>query len=206
MKIENGIFNHLFYVQITVNAEKLFDINVTDYSRYLTAKSDFDKMQMIYKLYTAQKLTRESWGKTLWSNLNTQALLEGIDTFLKDFRKFHKNVRQMPIAQVLEKVMKQFKNEIPLMSSLKHEAMRERHWRALMAKTGKVFDMTPDRFTLSNMFSMELHKYQEIVEEIVLNANKELAIEKSVKDIAEQWENVKFTLIKHTIGKNIERG
>lgn len=189
-----------------MNAEKLFDINVTDYSRYLTARNDFEKMQMIYKLYTAQKLTRESWGKILWVNLNTQALQEGIETFLKDFRKFHKNVRQLPIAQVLEKVMKQFKNEIPLMSSLKHEAMRDRHWRTLMVKTGKVFDMAPDRFTLSNMFSMELHKYQEIVEEIVLNANKELAIERSVKDIAEQWENVKFTLIKHTIGKNIERG
>lgn len=56
--------------------------------------------------------------------------------------------------------MKQFKSSIPLMLSLKDEALRERHWQLLMDKTGQHFDMSPDRFTLENMFAMELHKYQ----------------------------------------------
>lgn len=46
------------------------------------------------------------------------------------------------------------------MVNLKNEAMRDRHWNRLMDKTGQVFDMHPDRFTLANMFAMELHKYQ----------------------------------------------
>jgi dynein heavy chain, axonemal len=163
-------------------------------------------MLMVYKLYQAQKNARETWGKTLWVNLNTQALTDGIDNFIKDFRRLAKPIRSMPIALVLEKIMKQFKNVVPLMASLKHEALRERHWKNLMLKTGKTFDMSPDRFTLDNMFSMELHKYQEIVEEIVLNANKELAIERGVKEIAIQWETIKFTVIKHTIGDNVDRG
>lgn len=56
--------------------------------------------------------------------------------------------------------MKQFKSSIPLMLSLKDEALRERHWQLLMDKTGQHFDMAPDLFTLDNMFAMELHKYQ----------------------------------------------
>lgn len=66
--------------------------------------------------------------------------------------------------------------------------------------------MSPEKFTLDNMFSMELHKYQEIVEEIVLNANKELGIERGVKEIATQWETIKFTVIKHTMGDIVDRG
>jgi dynein heavy chain len=163
-------------------------------------------MQVIFKLYQAQKIARESWGKTLWANLNTQALNDGIDSFIRDFRKLPKVVRQMPIANVLETIMKQFKNVVPLLANLKHEAMRERHWKILMTKTGKSFDMSPQRFTLNNMFSMELHKHQEIVEEIVLNAIKELAIERGVKDIAQQWESIKFSVIKHTMGETIDRG
>lgn len=163
-------------------------------------------MQMVYKLYQAQKITRETWGKTLWVNLNTQALTEGIENFIRDFRKLPKPIREMPIAGVLERIMKQFKNVVPLMASLKHEALRERHWTSLMTKTGKTFDMSPDRFTLDNMFSMELYKYQEIVEEIVLNANKELAIERGVKEIEEQWRTIKFIVIKHTMGDNVDRG
>lgn len=66
----------------------------------------------------------------------------------------------MPVGQMLELQMKQFKNSVPLMVSLKNEALRERHWHILMEKTGKSFDMAPDRFTLENMFAMELHNYQ----------------------------------------------
>lgn len=190
----------------SVNAEKLFDIEVTDYERYLGGKSDFERMQMVYKLYQAQKMARETWGKTLWVNLNTQALTDGIENFMRDYRKLPKIIRGMPIAGVLDKIMRQFKNVVPLMSSLKHEALRERHWQMLMAKTGMAFDMSPERFTLDNMFSMELHKHQEIVEEIVMNANKEAAIERGVKEIAEQWETIKFTVIKHTMGDNVDRG
>lgn len=190
----------------SVNAEKLFDIDVTDYGRYLSAQKDFERMQMVYKLYQAQRMARETWGKTLWANLNTQALTEGIDNFIRDFRRLPKVVRQMPIAGVLDRIMKQFKHVVPLMASLKHEALRERHWKNLMLKTGKTFDMSPERFTLENMFAMELHKYQEIVEEIVLVANKELEIENSVKEIAFQWDEIKFTVIRHTIGDNIDRG
>lgn len=190
-----------------MNAEKLFDIEVTDYGRFLVAKTDFERMQIIFKLYQAQKSSRETWGKTLWVNLNTQALTEGIENFIKELRKLSKPIRQMPIALVLEKHMKQFKNVVPLMASLKHESLRKRHWDMLMAKTGKsTFDMSPQRFTLDNMFSMQLYKYQEIVEEIVINASKELAIERAIKDIEVQWETIKFSVVKHTIRENLDRG
>ena len=180
---------------------------MADYSRFLNAREEFERMHVVYKLFQAQKLARESWGKTLWANLNTQALTDGIDSFLRDFRKLSKTIRQMPISGVLETIMKQFRNVVPLLANLKHEAMRERHWKMLMTKTSKNFDMSPNVFTLNNMFSMELHKYQEIVEEIVLNAIKELAIEQGVKDIANEWETIKFTVIKHTMGTAaIDRG
>lgn len=192
--------SHENFSGFTVNAEKLFDIPVADYSNFLRIKSDFEGMLLIFKLYQAQKVARETWSKTLWSNLNPQALIDGIENFLKDFRKLSKPIRMMPIGQALDLKMKQFKNVVPLMVSLKKESLRERHWNILMTKTGKLFDMSPDRFTLDNMFSMELHKYQEIVEEIVLNSIKELGIEQGVKDIAESWESINFTVHKHFKG------
>uniref|UniRef100_A0A182QI99 Dynein heavy chain linker domain-containing protein n=1 Tax=Anopheles farauti TaxID=69004 RepID=A0A182QI99_9DIPT len=96
--------------------------------------------------------------------------------------------------------MKQFKSSIPLMLSLKDEALRERHWIKLMEKTGQHFDMSPERFTLENMFAMELHKYQDIAEEIINNAIKELAIERSVQEIAHIWQRMCFNMILYEKG------
>lgn len=101
--------------------------------------------------------------------------------------------------------MKQFKNTVPLMVSLKNEAVRERHWTALMAQTGQPFDMHPERFTLANMFAMELHKYQEIAVGIVTNAVKELAIERGVQEVAQTWSTMAFGVHRHFKGAE-ERG
>jgi dynein heavy chain len=57
--------------------------------------------------------------------------------------------------------------------------------------------MSPDRFTLENVFSMELHRYQNIVEEIIANAVKELETERGVKKIDDIWKGMQFTVIKH---------
>lgn len=44
----------------------------------------------IYKLYKQQKIARENWGKTLWSNLNPHLLTEGIESYMKEYRKVPK--------------------------------------------------------------------------------------------------------------------
>ncbi|XP_015836813.2 dynein axonemal heavy chain 10 [Tribolium castaneum] len=183
-----------------INAEMLFDIPLADYSDYLRVKSDYESMGIIYKFYKTQKHAREVWGRTLWANLDPQALSDGIDSFIKDYRKIPRTIRALPVGQTLDLKMKQFKNVIPLMVALKNEALRERHWQELMQKTGIEFDMSPDRFTLDNMFAMELHRYQDIAEEIINHAIKELSIEKGVKQIAETWTNLNFILHKHMKG------
>jgi len=119
--------------------------------------------------------------------------------------RFRFQVRTLPVGVQLEIHMKQFKGTVPLMVSLKHEALRERHWLQLMEKTGQYFDMSPARFTLENMFAMQLHKYQEIAEQILTNAIKELQIERGVQAVIETWASMAFKTFKHFKGSD-DRG
>lgn len=50
------------------------------------------------------------------------------------------------------------------------------------------------------MFAMELGKYQEIAQGIVMNAVKELAIERGVKELTEGWKSTEFNVVKHYKG------
>jgi dynein heavy chain len=56
--------------------------------------------------------------------------------------------------------------------------------------------MSPDRFTLENLFAMQLYRYQNVVEEIIANAIKELETERGVKKIDDVWKGMQFTVIK----------
>ena len=77
------------------------------------------------------------WAKTLWINLNAEALLDGMESFIGEFRRYNDSVKQLPVGQFLDVHMKQFKNSVPLFVELKNEALRERHWEELMDKTGE---------------------------------------------------------------------
>ncbi|XP_076621651.1 dynein heavy chain at 89D [Colletes latitarsis] len=183
-----------------INSELLFDLPATDYTVFLNIKKEYEGMEMLFDLYKQQKHARNEWAQTLWVNLNPQLLIDGMDHFIRMFRRFPKFVRSSAIGQVLDANMKSFKNSVPLFIELKNEAMRERHWKELMKKTGQHFDMDPDRFTLENMFAMELGKYQDIAKEIVMNAVKELSIERGLKELTEVWKHMEFTVVKHFKG------
>lgn len=102
-------------------------------------------MEMLFELYNEQNISRDVWAQTLWVNLNPQQLIDGMDHFIREFRRLPKFVRSLGIGQALDANMKSFKNSVPLFIQLKNEAMRERHWKTLMEKTGQYFDMNPDR-------------------------------------------------------------
>nr|DBA23158.1 TPA: hypothetical protein GDO54_014099 [Pyxicephalus adspersus] len=186
--------------QELANAEKLFDLPITMYPELLQVQKEMKGLRQIFDIYSAQKLAKEEWSQTLWANLNIQILQDGIDGFLKTFRKLSKDIRSLPVAFYLESKMKEFKDSLPLLLDLKNEALRDRHWKELMTKTGTNFDMNPDTFTLENMFAMELHKYVDVISDIVASAVKELSIEKGVKEIVDTWENMKFTVQRYIKG------
>ena len=74
-----------------------------------------------------------------------------------------------------------------------------------MELTKMNFDLNPDTFTLDNMFAMELHRFNDIIQDIVGSAVKELSIEKGITEVAETWGNMKFTVYKYMKGTQ-ERG
>ncbi|XP_057328415.1 dynein axonemal heavy chain 10-like isoform X2 [Microplitis mediator] len=127
-----------------VNAEILFDLPPTNFSIFISTKQDFEDMKLIYSLYKTQKDAKEIWSKTLWSDLNSQQLIDEIDLYINEFRKLPETVKQLDIGKVFEMMLESFRNSVPLFVELKNEAMRERHWKELMDKTGKHVDFPPD--------------------------------------------------------------
>lgn len=72
---------------LLVNAEKLFDMEFTDYANFLQAKKEFDGIIRILRLYEKQKVAITSWATTIWTNLKPNLLLEAIEDNIQDFRQ-----------------------------------------------------------------------------------------------------------------------
>ncbi|GAB0094127.1 Dynein heavy chain [Sergentomyia squamirostris] len=181
-----------------VNAEKLFDMPLTDYTEFLHAKKDFENLRMIYKLHRQQRNARENWSKTMWTHMNPKTLTNGIEHYLQEYRQWSDAIQAITVAQTLRAKMEDFRDSIPLMLALKNDALRRRHWELLMSVTNSSFDHESlDKVLLENIFSMQLYKHRDIVNEILTTAVKELSLENAMILIETTWDEMSFTVIEH---------
>ncbi|XP_059138610.1 dynein axonemal heavy chain 10-like [Physella acuta] len=181
-------------------AEKLFELPITVHEKLLLVKKQLAWLNQIYSLYREQDAAKNKWSETLWVDLDIEVLSRGIEDYIKQLRKLPKNVRSLQPAVVLDQQMKQFKDSLPLIVDLKSEALRERHWKELMSKTGQEFDMNPKTFTLAGIFNMKLYRFSALINEIVVAASKEMSIEKGINDVEELWKKAKFIILPYVKG------
>lgn len=118
------------------NTSALFEMPQESFVLLDVAYQEYLCLCSVYDLYLRQKNARDDWSKTLWSDLKPQLLLEGMDSFIKEFKQLSRDCRSASVALVLNMQMKIFKNSIPLFVELKNDAMKDIHWQKLMEQTG----------------------------------------------------------------------
>jgi dynein heavy chain len=77
---------------------------------------------------------------------------------------------------------------------LRSKALRKRHWEILEEKVGVAFDSQSDDFTLNDVITLGFQNHKEYIGEIAANANKELAIEKSLEELEERWISIELDI------------
>lgn len=127
------------------NTSILFEMPQEAYVHLDVAFDEYKCMRLVYELYARQKDARAVWSQTLWSELNPQLLLEGMESFLKEYKQLPRTCRSTSVASVLEANMKKFKNSVPLFIELKNDAMRDIHWKKLMDQTGKFVERAREK-------------------------------------------------------------
>ncbi|MCL4419561.1 dynein heavy chain domain-containing protein, partial [Patescibacteria group bacterium] len=134
---------------------------------------------------------------TLWGDLDISVLQKGAEDFEKTAKRFPKDLKEVFTFKLVEAKLANFKEALPLVVSLKNDAMKSRHWQKLMDVTGVVFDISLKTLTLSNIFSMELHKFTAAVEDIINEAVQEGKIENELAKIEAAWRNNALSVVKY---------
>ena len=66
---------------------------------------------------------------------------------------------------------------LPVFTELQKPSIKQRHWDAIMEVTGKEIDLDPEKMTLETLLELELHNFQEDMEEITDGADKEQTVQ-----------------------------
>lgn len=180
-----------------INAKNLFNLEIKPYVDLQQTIIDIEQLDKIYSLYNQFKEFQDNTSSMLWGDLDITALQNGAYEIEKVLSKFPADLKKITTFSLLEAKIINFKESLPIVVSLKNDAMKQRHWIKIMEITGVTFDVTLKSLTLSNIFNMELFRFSDVIDEIINEAIQENKIEIEILKIESSWRQNSLNLAKY---------
>ncbi len=116
-------------------ALKLFGLPIVAYPQLAEVDNGLKELTSVYDLYSDLQDKRAEWAATLWADLEMVVLEKGMEEFDVRLKKLPKQTKALRPYKKVDEAMSAFNASLPLIQSLKNDALRPRHWEKLMVRS-----------------------------------------------------------------------
>ncbi|KAF7869712.1 hypothetical protein EAF04_004496 [Stromatinia cepivora] len=142
----------------------------------------------------------------LWTSVQPRKLRSAIDGLIKMTKEMPSRMRQYAAFEHIQNVLRRFLKVNPVVTDLKSEAVRDRHWNKIFKnlKPGKRY--SPISMTLGEVWDLNLVSTEKIIRDIIAQAQGEMALEEFLKQVREDWSNYSLDLVNYQNKCRLIRG
>jgi len=179
------------------SGETLFGLPHTQYPMLVKTASEIEILDKLYGLYSKVKDTIAKWREIPWSEVvnEIEKMIETIDGFSRDCTKLPGSLKQWDAYKELKQEIDDMTEILPLVTALAKPSIRNRHWDEVIELVKQDIPYESETFTLSQLFKCPLLQFREEIEEITESADKQLKLEKTLKDeIIAHWEDAELQI------------
>ena len=171
----------------------------TNYDQVKQTVNDFTPFFELWTTVETWNISHKQWICEDFDKLDAVLLEETVDNAYKLSSKAMKVFRSkelpavLKIAETVRDKVQDFKPNVPIITSMRVDGMKDRHWDAISEKIGQVLKPYPG-FTLQHVLDMNLLKFEDDITDIGEKAQKQYQIECSLAKMKNDWEEVCFIL------------
>ncbi|OQD64253.1 hypothetical protein PENPOL_c008G07704 [Penicillium polonicum] len=131
----------------------------------------------------------------LWTSVQPRKLRQSLDNLIKMTKEMPSRMRQYAAFEHIQNVLRQLLKVNSLLSDMKSEAVKERHWHKIYKslKPDKRFSLVS--LTLGDVWDLQLASSDPIIRAIIAQAQGEMALEEFLKSVRETWQNYSLDLV-----------
>ena len=142
----------------------------------------------------------------LWSNVQPRKLRQSIDGLIKLTKDMPSRMRQYAAFEHVQNVLRQLLKANPVVSDLKSEAMRERHWTKLFKSLRPGKRYSPISMTLGDVWDLQPNSTESTIRDVLAQAQGEMALEEFLRQVKEVWQNYSLDLVNYQSKCRLIRG
>jgi dynein heavy chain len=179
------------------SGETLFGLPHTQYPLLVKTASEIELLDKLYSLYSKVKDTIAKWREIPWADIAAEIdkMIETIDQFSRDCTKLPGVLKSWEAYKELKQEIDDMTEILPLVVALAKPSIRNRHWDEVIELVKEEIPYASETFTLQQLFKCPLLQFREEIEEITESADKQLKLEKTLKeDIIAYWEEAELQI------------
>nr|XP_024214265.1 dynein heavy chain, cytoplasmic isoform X3 [Halyomorpha halys] len=139
-----------------------------------------------------------------WLSVQPRKLRQQLDGLSQQLKELPARVRQYSSYEYVKKLLQGYTKVNMLIVELKSDALKERHWRALMRKLRVNWVLS--ELSLGQVWDVDLQANESVVKDIILTAQGEMALEEFLRQVRESWQNYQLDLINYQNKCRLIRG
>jgi dynein heavy chain 1 len=134
---------------------------------------------------------------TPWTSVVPRKVRQHIDDLVNSTKEMPNRMRQYAAYEYMQDTLRQLLRVNPLVSDLKSEALRERHWRQIFKSLRVEGRFTLNEMTIGHLWDLDLKRNEAVIKDVILQAQGEMALEEFLKQIKETWTNYVLDLVNY---------
>jgi dynein heavy chain len=170
----------------------LFELTLPVYKQLVDCRREIGQLKNVWDIIGLVTYLFDSWKTTLWTLIDIDAMDAKCRDLSKELRRLDKEMKAWDVYIGLDQMVKDMIISLRAVGELRSNAIRDRHWKQLMATTGVTFVITED-MKFQDLLRLQLHKFEDEVKGIVDRATKELGMEKILSELDATWKTMEFT-------------
>lgn len=144
--------------------------------------------------------------ETLWTSVQPRKLRQSIDNLIKMTQQMPSKMRQYAAFEHIQVFLKGLLKVNPLLSDMKSEAVRERHWTKIYKALKPNKRFSPISMSLGDVWDLQLASSESTIRDIVAQAQGEMALEEFLKQVRDTWQNYALDLVDYQKKCRLIRG
>ncbi|KAH7340377.1 dynein heavy chain protein 1 [Rhizoctonia solani] len=142
----------------------------------------------------------------VWATVQPRKLRQHIDGLIASTKELPNRMRQYAAFEYVQEVLKSRLKANTIVTELKSEALKERHWKQLFKSVRVPSNVTLSQLTLGQVYDMDLKKNESLIKEVIIQAQGEMALEEYLKQVRENWTTYSLDLVNYQNKCRLIRG
>ncbi|TVY72993.1 Dynein heavy chain [Fusarium oxysporum f. sp. cubense] len=192
--------------QMVVKAKEALDIPAsmdTSLESTLEEVRDFQSVwSNLSTIWASLNETRD----ILWTAVQPRKIRSKVDDLIKSTKDMPSRMRQYAAFEHVQGILRGFLKVNPILSDLKSDAIRERHWVKIYKQIKPQKRFSPSSMTLGDVWDLNLIATEVIVKDIIAQAQGEMALEEFLKQVRETWQNYALEMVNYQNKIRLIRG